>query len=67
VKRSKFTEQQIAFALQQVPNQVWALDWMHDELFDGRRGSNCRGYMEPAVPGHARVSLGDCHGGDRCA
>jgi hypothetical protein len=19
------------------PNQVWAMDWMHDELFDGRR------------------------------
>ena len=19
------------------PNQVWAMDWMHDEIFDGRR------------------------------
>ena len=19
------------------PNQVWAMDWVHDELFDGRR------------------------------
>lgn len=19
------------------PNQIWAMDWMHDELFDGRR------------------------------
>lgn len=19
------------------PNQVWAMDWLHDELFDGRR------------------------------
>lgn len=19
------------------PNQVWAMDWMHDELFDGKR------------------------------
>ena len=19
------------------PNKVWAMDWMHDELFDGRR------------------------------
>jgi putative transposase len=19
------------------PNQVWAMDWMYDELFDGRR------------------------------
>ena len=51
------------------PDQVWAMDWMHDELFDGLRlwVLHGRGYMEPDVVGHARLSIGDCRAGHRCA
>jgi hypothetical protein len=113
MKRSKFTEQQIAFALQQAesgtqvaevcrkmgiseatfyprlkpprrrvmaklrddrshatgPNQVWAMDWMHDELFDGRRVwvLTVVDTWSRVYPGQAGLSIGDCHGGHRCA
>jgi putative transposase len=43
------------------PNQVWAMDWMYDELFDG-----CRVCVLTVVgvSGHARVPIGDRDGGD---
>jgi putative transposase len=51
------------------PNQVWAMDWMHDELFDGRRL-----WVLTVVDTWSRVCpvmrgmpIGDRDGGHRCA
>jgi hypothetical protein len=47
------------------PNQVWAIDWMHDSM--DAVCSHGRGHLEPDMPRHSRMSTGDCHGRDRCA
>ena len=51
------------------PNQVWAMDWMYDELFDGRRlwVLNRGRHLEPGLSRAACLPIGDVDGGDRCA
>ena len=44
------------------PNQVWATDWMHDELFKTVGSYGCR-YLEPSLSGHADLSISDGDGG----
>ena len=51
------------------PNKVWAMDWMHDELFDGRRLWVLTGVDTwSRVPSsHAGLPISHSHGGHRCA
>ena len=50
------------------PNQVWAMDWMYDELFDGRRLWVLTVVDTwSRVSGHAGPSIGDGNGDHRYA
>jgi transposase InsO family protein len=50
------------------PDQVWAMDWMHDERsMDAVCGFSRLWTPEAGYAPSSRMSIGDCHGRDRCA
>jgi putative transposase len=49
------------------PNQVWAMDWMYDETFDGRRLWVLTVVDTWSLSGHAGLSIGNGNGSHWCA